>query len=133
MSDPKQTEFERGALWAMKLLQTQLQDRHDRLRKLMYAPECDVDTSNVLNGVQNMCSGIKASFEIAMMKSIREAIKADQLTSVSMTVPKQDFAAVASKIFTAIQHLDEDNEDISLAEVDMRGAYGIIQKLMEEE
>jgi hypothetical protein len=67
-SEPVESKptFLDGVLFAMGLLKEQIDARTERLRGL----DIDNDTSLVMNGVQNVLSGVRINFETELMKRL---------------------------------------------------------------
>lgn len=73
---PLFSEFQRGALWAMKLLQGQLQARRDALRSITFDDRrMSADEGGMLSSVSNIYCGIETKFETELMKGLADAEK----------------------------------------------------------
>jgi hypothetical protein len=72
---PTFSEFQRGALWAMKLLDQQLTTPQNRIRTLSFEMHLSFDENQALTALSNVYSGVKTRFEIELMKKINEAEK----------------------------------------------------------
>lgn len=64
------SEFQRGALYALKLLKTQLEARRDVLRKT--GNGLDTDVSGMLHSTSNLLTGVQIQFEMQLVKELSD-------------------------------------------------------------
>lgn len=73
------TEFERGALFALELLRTQLNERSETLQTASDNPNQDKDVGFVLRAADLLLSNVQIRFEAELMKRLNKLLVAEKI------------------------------------------------------
>lgn len=71
MSDEKETEFERGAMWALELMRRHIEARRQAMRDAS-RKECG-GADGILGATAHLLDGVRTEIEIEFVKTVRKA------------------------------------------------------------